>query len=173
MKNNILHEEDELLDLVDSQDRVIGQKLRSAVHAEGLTNFRFVGGMVVNGSGKLWIPRRTYHKKLLPGHLATSMGGHVTAGESYLVAFARELDEELFLKTSEVFYRPLGLLTPHEHHISAFTMMYELQVDDMFDWNRDDFCEAYWLTPQEYFDRLACGEKSGDILKKVIELFYI
>jgi hypothetical protein len=51
--------------------------------------------------------------------------------------------------------------------------MYELQLDDMLDWNKDDFSEAYWLTPQEYFAKLDAGEKSGSILKRVIELFYL
>lgn len=171
MENTKLFD-DELLDLVDQDDRVIGQKLRSDVYAEKLHNYRMVGAMVVNHKQELWIPRRTVHKKILPGCFATSMGGHVASGETYLKAFGRELEEELYLKLSKISYKPLGLLTPHKHGICAFTMMYEIAMDDVITYNKNDFAEGYWLTPQQFFTRLKDGEKSGDILIKVIELFY-
>jgi len=171
MKNKKLFN-DELLDLVDHDDRVIGQKLRSEVHAKKLINYRLVGGMVVNRKRELWIPRRTMHKQLLPGYLATSMGGHVAAGETYSIAFERELEEELYLKLAELSYKPLGLLTPHQHGINAFTMMYEILLDEVVTYNKNDFSEGFWLTPQQFFDRVKNGEKSGTILKRVIELFY-
>jgi isopentenyldiphosphate isomerase len=85
---------DEYLDLVNEKDEVVGKKLRSEVYAEGLSNFRVVNVFLRNFEGKLWIPRRTANKRIFPLCLDVSMGGHVESGESYEVAFKRELSEE-------------------------------------------------------------------------------
>ena len=54
-----LTNEDELLDLVNEQDQVIGCRERGEIYKEGLTNFRVVNAFLVNDAGQLWIPRRT------------------------------------------------------------------------------------------------------------------
>ena len=82
---------DELLDLVDQQDKIIGQKLRSEIYDKKLTNFRVVNAFIQNDDGDLWIPRRSKDKRVFPLCLDASMGGHVAAGETYEEAFNREL----------------------------------------------------------------------------------
>ena len=105
---------DEYLDLVNIQDEIIGKKLRSTVYAEGLSNFRVVNAFLVNPQGQLWIPRRSLNKRLFPGGLDVSMGGHVESGETYEEAFKRELDEELNMKADEISWQHLGYLTPQD-----------------------------------------------------------
>jgi isopentenyldiphosphate isomerase len=165
--------EEELLDLVDLNDRVIGQKKRSEVHAENLTNYRLAECVIVNSKGQLWIPRRALHKGYLPGYFDTSAGGHVVSGESYEQALRRELKEELFLDLDVLGYRQLGLLTPHEHGIGAFVMLYEIKREVVSSYNKADFCEAFWLTPQQFLARVHQGEQVGTLLQRVIELFYL
>ena len=60
------HDNDELLDLVDEQDRIIGSGLRSEIYREGLSNFRVVNAFLINDAGQLWIPRRTANKRIFP-----------------------------------------------------------------------------------------------------------
>lgn len=55
---------EEILDLVNENDEVIGSKSRSDIYAEGLKNFRVVNAFVINSKGKLWIPRRAANKRL-------------------------------------------------------------------------------------------------------------
>jgi hypothetical protein len=42
---------DELLDLVDENDQAIGQKLRSEIYHEKLSNFRVVNAFLINDQG--------------------------------------------------------------------------------------------------------------------------
>ncbi len=164
--------EDELLDIVDEQDNIIGQKRRSSVYREGLSNFRVVNAFVVNSKGQLWIPRRTYHKRIFPGNLDLSMGGHVESGETYEAAFARELKEELDWDLDQTEYSRLGYLTPLNHQVSAFMKVYEIKSEKSPIYNSDDFLEYFWLTPQELLTSIAKGEAAKDDLPKLVRLFY-
>ncbi|MCP2730920.1 NUDIX hydrolase [Limnofasciculus baicalensis] len=163
---------DELLDIVDEQDNVIGQKRRSSVYRECLYNFRVVNAFVVNSKGQLWIPRRTYHKITFPGCLDFSMGGHVESGETYEAAFAREIKEELGWDLDQIEYIMLGYLTPLNHQISAFMKVYEIKSEESPNYNNNDFLEYFWLTPQELLTRIAKGEAGKDDLPKLVRLFY-
>lgn len=164
---------DELLDLVDSDDRVIGRKCRSEVYALGLTNFRVVNAFLINNNGRLWIPRRHPHKRLFPRCLDASMGGHVSSGESYEEAFRREMYEELRMDVSQMKVDFLGALNPIRDGTSAFMQVYALQFNDVPDYNRADFVEYFWLTPRELLDRLAAGDDvaKGDLPRIVKSLF--
>lgn len=169
-KNRVVH--DEFLDLVDQNDCVIGRKKRSEIYAEGLKNYRLVGAMVKNDKGEFWVPRRAHHRALLPGHLSTSMGGHVESGETYKQAFARELKEELFLDLDSIVYRELGLLTPYKHDACAFVMMYEISANHIAAFDSSEFCEAFWMTPEVLFERIKQGEKCGSIVQKTLQMLY-
>jgi len=163
---------DELLDLVDEQDRVIGTMLRSSVYEEGMNNFRAVNAFLVNDVGQLWIPRRTATKRIFPLCLDMSVAGHVASGEDYLTAFRRELHEELNLVLEDVNWKFIGHLTPLQHGTSAFMHMYEIQFNKVPDYNRDDFVEYYWLYPHEVIDRLNSGDKSKDDLPRLINILF-
>jgi len=163
---------DELLDLVDEQDRVIGIWTRSAIYREKMSNIRAVNAFLVNDAGQLWIPRRTATKRIFPLCLDMSVAGHVASGEDYLTAFRRELQEELNLVLDEVDWKNRGELTPHQHGTSAFMHVYEIRFNQVPDYNRDDFIEYYWLYPHEVIDRLYNGDKSKDDLPRLINLIY-
>lgn len=85
---------DEVFDVVDAQDRVVGQATRSEVHARRLLH-RAVHVFWVRDDGLLCLQRRSYGKDSCPGLLSTSCAGHLDAGEDYDRAALRELGEEL------------------------------------------------------------------------------
>ncbi len=163
---------DELLDIVDRNDSVIGRKQRSEVYAAGMVNFRVVNAFLINASGQLWLPRRSAQKRIFPLGLDMSVGGHVESGESYEAAFRRELYEELNLDLDAVCWRQLGKLTPHEDHVSAFMTVYEICTDASPQFNRDDFIEAFWLMPEEALARIEDGEFAKDDLPVLIRRFF-
>ncbi len=163
---------DEDLDLVDENDQVIGSKKRSEVYTEGLSNFRVVNAFLINSKGEMWIPRRGENKRIFPSCLDMSMGGHVESGETYDQTLKRETEEELNIDTDTFSVRLLGHLTPHEHGVSAFMNVYEIQSDIAPEYNKDDFTEYFWLTPQEFFERVAQGEKTKGDLPKLVKIFY-
>ena len=164
---------DELLDIVNEQDIVIGQKLRSEVYQQKLSNFRAVNAFIQNDQGQLWIPRRSKDKRIFPLCLDASMGGHVESGESYEDALKRELMEELRIDTASIPYKQIGILTPHQHNTSAFMQVFLLHTNTAPEYNREDFIEYFWLKPQEILDRLENGDKGKGDLPNMVKRFFM
>lgn len=165
--------DDELLDLVDEHDQVIGSRLRSEIYSEGLSNFRVINAFMVNSTDCLWIPRRSANKRIFPLCLDMSVGGHVASGETYDEAFRRELREELGLDLDEVEWKSLGHLNPYEHNVSAFMQVYEIRRDHAPDYNKEDFIEYFWIEPQEIMERIEKGDGAKDDLPKLIKRFFL
>ncbi len=167
-----VHRSDELLDIVDHEDRVVGVRWRFQLYLAGACNFRVINAFVKNRNGKIWIPRRSENKRIFPLCLDTSVGGHVISGENYLEAFVRELREELNLQAESIEFSVLGKLTPKTDGVSAFMNVYEMLLDSTPDYNTVDFCESYWLWPNELFNLLRRGEPAKDDLPKLLKYFY-
>jgi isopentenyl-diphosphate delta-isomerase len=85
---------DEIFDVVDADDRVIGAATRDEVHRQGLRH-RAAHVLVFDRGGRLYLQRRAPWKECAPGLWDTSVAGHLERGESYAMAAHRELGEEL------------------------------------------------------------------------------
>jgi isopentenyldiphosphate isomerase len=168
-----IHYQDELLDLVDDTDTIIGVMGRNEVYTHGLHNFRVINVFIKNSANQLFIPRRQSHKRLFPLGLDVSCGGHVTSGETYDEAFRKEVSEELNLNADAENYRILGKLTPHQDGVHAFMTVYEIFSDTTPDYNSHDFIEHFWLTPTEIMERLDQGDLAKDDLARLIKKFYL
>lgn len=87
---------EEIFDVVDEADRVVGQAPRSVVHARGWRH-RAVHVWVFNANGEVFLQKRSRTKDMSPGLWDSSASGHLHAGEGYEAAAGRELGEELGL----------------------------------------------------------------------------
>lgn len=163
---------DEILDIVNDYDQVIGQKLRSEVYAQKMTNFRVINGFIMNNKGQLWIPRRTAGKMLMPLYLDCSVGGHVEAGETYQAAFTRELKEELNLDEANIDYQMIGSMNPHEDSVTAFMQVYLIKYNSSPQYNPNDFIEYYWMTADELLAKISQGAKAKSDIPLIINKFY-
>ncbi|MBF6048606.1 NUDIX domain-containing protein [Streptomyces sp. NRRL B-1677] len=85
---------DEVLDIVDEQDRVVGRAPRGEAYARGLRH-RCVFVLARDGEGRIFVHRRTAGKLVFPSRYDVFVGGVVGAGESYDEAALREAEEEL------------------------------------------------------------------------------
>ncbi|MBN0048811.1 NUDIX domain-containing protein [Streptomyces actuosus] len=85
---------DEILDIVDDQDRVVGQWSRGEAYARGLRH-RCVFVQARDGAGRVFVHRRTPTKLVFPSLYDMFVGGVVGAGEAYDDAALREAEEEL------------------------------------------------------------------------------
>jgi isopentenyl-diphosphate delta-isomerase type 1 len=85
----------EWFEIVDDQDRIIGQAPRSECHGNPSLIHRVAHVHVFNRQGELLLQKRSPGKDIQPGKWDTSVGGHLDIGESYLQAARRELWEEL------------------------------------------------------------------------------
>ena len=88
---------EELLDLVDENNRVIGTARRSACHGDPRALHRAVHLLLFNRERELYLQQRSPAKQVQPGKWDTSVGGHIAAGEDYVAALFRESEEELGL----------------------------------------------------------------------------
>lgn len=85
---------DEILDIVDENDQVIGQSPRGEAYARGLRH-RAVFVQARDADGRVFVHRRTATKLVFPSLYDMFVGGVVGAGESYDDAALREAEEEL------------------------------------------------------------------------------
>ncbi|MCX4821994.1 NUDIX domain-containing protein [Streptomyces sp. NBC_01142] len=85
---------DEILDVVDENDEVIGQSPRGEAYARGLRH-RCVFVLARDAEGRIFVHRRTPAKLVFPSLYDMFVGGVVGMGESYDGAALREAEEEL------------------------------------------------------------------------------
>ncbi|MER7719507.1 NUDIX domain-containing protein [Streptomyces flaveolus] len=91
---------DEILDIVDENDRVTGQARRGDAYARGLRH-RCVFVRARDARGRVFVHRRTPTKLVFPSLYDMFVGGVVGAGESYDDAALREAEEELGVRGLE------------------------------------------------------------------------
>ena len=147
---------DELLDVVDINDRVLSQMRRADIHARGLMH-RAVHVLVFNSDGNLFLQKRSMSKDENPGLWDSSAAGHVDAGEDYRHCAQRELGEELGI--SEVaglkflFKLEACADTGNEH-----SEIYQLIYDGELALQQSEIDEGQWISPQRLKQWLACDD---------------
>ena len=87
---------DEIFDVVDENDEVVGQASRAEVHREKKLH-RAVHVFLFNRKGELFLQQRSLLKDSHPGKWDSSASGHLDSGEDYATAAARDLAEELMV----------------------------------------------------------------------------
>lgn len=88
----------ELFDILDENDNVIGKATRGEVHGNPTLIHRSVAVAVFNRKGELFLQQRSATKDTDPLLWTVSCSGHVELGDTYEVSAIRELKEELGIK---------------------------------------------------------------------------
>lgn len=116
-----MNPEDEIYDVVDRSDRVIGQAARKEIHRKNLLH-RSVHILVFNPEGNLFLQKRAMSKDESPGFWDSSAAGHVDAGEDYRTAADRELMEELEISEPlHPFMKLEACGDTHWEHVRAYS----------------------------------------------------
>ena len=142
---------DELVDVVDEADRVIGQAARADVRRRNLRH-RSVYIFVFNSHGQLLVHRRTATKDVFPDHWDLAVGGVLQAGEAYDAAARRELDEEVGIAAV-----PLRRLFPFRYdddHNQVAGVVYSCTWDGALRLQADEITAAEWLDLDAVFERV-------------------
>jgi isopentenyl-diphosphate delta-isomerase type 1 len=143
---------DEIFDVVNERDEVVGRLPRSEVHARKLLH-RAVHILVFDPHGRLFLQKRSMKKDLCPGLWDSSCSGHVDSGEDYDVAAVRELGEELGLNVGEPPVRWFRVEACEETG-GEFCWVYRLDSGGPFVLHPDEIEGGEWLSPEEVDQKL-------------------
>ncbi|MDA7681886.1 16S rRNA (adenine(1518)-N(6)/adenine(1519)-N(6))-dimethyltransferase RsmA [Verrucomicrobiales bacterium] len=89
---------EEIYDVVDNNDSIIGQADRDCVHNDKLFH-RAIHVFVLNRHDEILLQKRSMQKDTFPGLWGSSASGHLDTGEDYEGAAVRELNEELGIES--------------------------------------------------------------------------
>jgi isopentenyl-diphosphate delta-isomerase type 1 len=138
---------DEIFDVVDAGDVVVGQASRREVHARHLFH-RAVHVLVFSASGQVFLQKRSLKKDMAPGCWDSSCSGHVDAGEDYDAAAVRELGEEIGLKLDAAPERWFRIEARAETGWE-FVWVYRLKHPGPFVLNEDEIERGDWFSPAD------------------------
>lgn len=109
---------DELLDLVNENNEIIGEVWKSKANNDPKLIHREILVYLFDKENRLLMQQRSFKKKVYPGVWAETASGHVGKGEDPEAAAHRELIEEMGFDTELKFFIKRILRYPNETHIS-------------------------------------------------------
>jgi isopentenyldiphosphate isomerase len=138
---------EEIFDVVNEADTVVGQATRVEVHRRGLLH-RAIHVLVFNPKGEVFLQKRSLRKDRHAGLWDSSASGHVDSGEDYDHCALRELNEEIGLVPAippqRLFKLPASPDTDLEH-----VWVYRCAGDDPLKINLDEIETGGWVSPQK------------------------
>jgi isopentenyl-diphosphate delta-isomerase type 1 len=141
---------EEIFDVVNERDEVIGKQTRSEVHRLGLMH-RATHVLVFNSRGRVFLQKRSMTKDRQPGLWDSSASGHVDSGEDYDACVVRELREELGLQVSatprRLFKLGASSETDQEH-----VWVYRCEAEGPFQLHPEEIERGDWFEPDEVTD---------------------
>jgi 16S rRNA (adenine1518-N6/adenine1519-N6)-dimethyltransferase len=142
---------DEIFDIVNERNEVIGQAKRGEVHAKKLLH-RAVHIFVFNKHGELWLQRRSHLKDVHPLAWDSSAAGHLDTGESYAAAAVRELKEEIGIEaTTECIAQiPASEMTGHE-----FVELHRARHNGPMHFAPDEIASGAFFRPEQITNWIA------------------
>ena len=154
--NDVISDERDLLILVDSSDKEIGELDKEACHNGSGKLHRAISVFIFNLAGDLLIQQRHAQKRLWGGSWSNSCCSHPRIGEETDVAAQRRVAEELGLETDLSFLfkfeycaRFAELGTEHE-----LCSVYAGHVDREPAVNTTEIQAWEWITPAELNRRI-------------------
>ena len=148
---------EEIFDVVDANDQVIGQQPRSEVHRLGLRH-RAIHLLVFNAKGELFLQKRSMKKDCFPGTWDSSVSGHVDAGEEYGACALRETREEIGLELAAVPER-LFKIDACEATGQEFVWVYRCEHEGPFQLDPDELSDGGWFAPKKIIDWIAASSE--------------
>jgi 16S rRNA (adenine1518-N6/adenine1519-N6)-dimethyltransferase len=144
---------EEIFDVVDDNDNVIGQTTRSDVHVSGLQH-RGVHLLLFDRAGRMLIQKRSADKRQYASLWDCSVSEHVQAGERYPDAAVRGAKEEIRVDMSGL--RPLFKFRmaygPNDNEISV---VYAGEVESaQVRFDAEEVCEVAYVDPDELLARM-------------------
>jgi isopentenyldiphosphate isomerase len=136
---------EEIFDIVNDRDEVIGQAPRKEVHARGLWH-RAIHVLVFNARGQVFLQKRSLKKDTAAGKWDSSSSGHLDTGEDYDACAVRELREEIGLRLDAPPQRLFKVEACPETG-SEFCWVYQTFSEGPFVLHPEEIETGEWFTP--------------------------
>ena len=156
--------EDELLDLVNEKDEVIGTVWKSEAHKNPSRIHREVAVQLFDKKRRVLIQQRSYQKEFHPGKWMVAVAGHVRFHEKPKDAANRETKEELGLKLDLKYY---GKEFDRNKKESRFFWIYYaiLEGSEKIKIDKDETEEYRWINFEEINNYDLTWRSKNSILK--------
>jgi len=158
---------EEIFDVVNERDEVVGRQTRREVHRLGLMH-RAVHVLVFNSRGQVFLQKRSMAKDRQPGLWDSSASGHLDCGESYDACAVRELREEIGLELSappqRLFKLPASEQTDQEH-----VWVYRCYAQGPFTLHPEEIDHGDWFAPTEVTRWMA--ERPGEFASALLVIW--
>jgi len=151
----ILDDPDEVFDLVDLDDHVIGQVRRGEAHRNPALMHRSVQVLVFTHDGRLLLQRRSANKDLFPGYYCASASGHVASGEDYATTAERELAEELGISAPLTYFSKALVRSEPETELTA---LYATMSDGPYQFHPTETDGGKIFAVDDVWDGIARGD---------------
>lgn len=137
---------EDIFDVVNERDEVIGRERRSIVHQTGLRH-RAVHVLIFNAKGEVFLQKRSMLKDTHPGTWDSSSSGHLDCGEDYDACALREVREELGVQLASQPDRLLKL-DACEATGQEFVWVYRCSHEGPFQLQAEEIETGAWFSPQ-------------------------
>lgn len=107
---------DEIVDVVDESDNIIGQNTKGVVNSDPKLIHREISVLIYDDEGRILTQQRSRKKHTHPLYWIISVAGHIPSGMDALSAAHKELQEELGFNTELKLYEKVLLKYPNETH---------------------------------------------------------
>jgi len=139
--------QDEQFIVVNENDEIVGYKTRFECHHNRTYIHRAVDVALFNQEGKLIFQKRSTQKDLYPGYFTLSSTGHVSKGEMYEQAAARELKEEMGVEHI-LLKRISTFLVPAKSEIEMITL-FTGSHNGPYIFPKDEVESIHYFSPKE------------------------
>jgi isopentenyldiphosphate isomerase len=142
---------DEIFEIVDDSNAVIGTALRSECHGNPQLIHRTSHVVVFHPDGRLLLQKRALDKDIQPGKWDTAVGGHLAPGEDFEEAARREMHEELGLPQDLELKHLFDTRIRNEIE-SENTRVFSVVHAGPFDFQREEIDEVRFWSDTELLD---------------------
>ena len=136
---------DELLDLVNGNDEIIGTVWKSEAHKDPKLFHREAAIVVFNENQEVLLQQRSMSKKSAPGKWTLTAVGHIGRGEAPEIAAARELQEEMGLVVKPIYFKKTAIQY-QENEARFFWVYYGIvKSDEKITIDKEEVQDAAWV----------------------------
>src|SRR5438309_1042142 len=137
---------EEIFDVVNERDEIIGRQTRREVHRLCLKH-RAVHVLVFNSRGEIFLQKRSLKKDCFPGKWDSSASGHLDCSETYDACAVRELQEEIGLELTTPPKRLFKIDACPETG-QEFVWVYRCEAEGPFTLHPEEIECGDWFAPE-------------------------